>query len=155
MARVLARFFGFAFLSLFPLLLFAGSADTSLTAGLDPRVGLNLRLGNDPSQLPANMLAQAEPHIARHPTQPDILAATFQEGRYTDGGAIDCGYAISQDGGLTWTRALIPGITTTVGGPFLRASDPVAAIDLSGSIYLNTLAIIDPAAGTASVLLSR
>jgi len=131
------------------------SADPSITAGLDPRVGPNVRLGDDPSALPANQRAQAEPHIARHPTQPDILAATFQEGRYTDGGAIDCGYAISQDGGLTWSRALIPGITTTVGGPFLRASDPVAAIDLSGSIYLNTLAIIDPAAGTASLLLSR
>ena len=32
---------------------------------LDPRVGANIRLGNDPSALPANMRAQAEPHIAR------------------------------------------------------------------------------------------
>src|SRR5260370_39996828 len=112
MAGVLGRFFGFAFLSLFPLLLFAGSADASLAAGLDPRVGLNLRLGNDPSQLPANMLAQAEPHIARHPSQPDVLVATFQEGRYTDAGAVDCGYSVSQDGGLSCTRSLIPGLTT-------------------------------------------
>src|SRR5260370_36921404 len=117
MAGVLGRFFGFAFLSLFPLLLFAGSADTSLTAGLDPRVGLNLRLGDDPSQLPANMLAQAEPHIARHPTQPDIRAATFQEGRYTDGGAVHCGYSITQDGGPTRARAVSPGLTPSASGP--------------------------------------
>src|SRR5260370_12364705 len=117
MAGVLGRFFGFAFLSLFPLLLFAGSADTSLTAGLDPRVGLNLRLGDDPSQLPANMLAQAEPHIARHPTQPDILAATFQEGRYTDGGAVDCGYSIRQDGRPNWYRTQVPGLPHVAGRP--------------------------------------
>src|SRR5262249_2706204 len=56
------------------------SSDPSLNAGLDPRVGPNIRLGDDPPSLPANLRAQAEPHIARHPTQPDILAATFQEG---------------------------------------------------------------------------
>src|SRR6266446_3210342 len=124
MTRVIGRLFGFAFLSLSLVSLFAGSADTSLTAGLDPRVGLNLRLGDDPAQLPTNMLAQAEPHIVRHPTQPDILAATFQEGRYTDGGAVDCGYSITLDGGLTWSRALIPGLTLVVGGPYYRATDP-------------------------------
>ena len=31
---------------------------------LDLRVGPNIRLGNDPSALPPNMRAQAEPHIA-------------------------------------------------------------------------------------------
>src|SRR5882724_674554 len=131
------------------------SADLSITAGLDPRVGPNLRLGDDPSALPANQRAQAEPHIARHPTLPDRLTATFQEGRFAEGGAVDCGYSISQDGGLTWTRALIPGITTTVGGTFLRATDPVAGIDLGGIIYLNTIATIDPATTMSSVLLSR
>jgi hypothetical protein len=131
------------------------SSDTSLTAGLDPRVGPNIRLGDDPASLPANLRAQAEPHIARHPSQPDILAATFQEGRYTDGGCVDCGYSISQDGGLTWSRALIPGVTTNVGGIFLRASDPVAGIDSNGSIYLNVIAIIDPAESMSAVLISR
>ena len=131
------------------------SSDPSLTAGLDPRVGPNVRLGNDPAGLPANQRAQAEPHIARHPTQADVLAATFQEGRYTSGGSIDCGYSVSQDGGLSWTRALIPGITTNVGGPFLRASDPVVGIDLGGTIFLNMIATIDPASTMSSVLLSR
>jgi hypothetical protein len=142
----------FAFL---PAPLLAASADSSLNAGLDPRVGLNLRLGNDPSQLPPNMLAQAEPHIARHPTQPDILVATFQEGRYVDGGAVDCGYSVTQDGGLSWTRALIPGLTMVVGGPYYRATDPVAGFDLQGNIYLNTLVALDSAFNTAAIVISR
>ena len=129
--------------------------DPGVVAGLDPRVGANIRLGNDPSQLPSNQRAQAEPHIARHATDADFLAATFQEGRYTDGGAIDCGYAISHDGGLTWSRALTPGVTTVVGGPYLRATDPVAAIDLNSNVFLNTLAIIDANQTMSALLLSR
>src|SRR5438067_2331074 len=101
------------------------STDPIINAGLDPRVGSNIRLGSDPTQLPSNLRAQAEPHIARHPTNSDLLVGTFQEGRYTDGGAVDCGYAVSHDGGLSWSRALIPGVTPVTGGPYYRASDPV------------------------------
>jgi hypothetical protein len=81
------------------------------TVALDPRVGANIRLGNDPPALPPNMRAQAEPHIARSVANADSLVATFQEGRFTTSGAVDCGYSISHDGGLTWTRALIPNLT--------------------------------------------
>ncbi|MDQ3199554.1 MAG: glycoside hydrolase [Verrucomicrobiota bacterium] len=105
---------------------------------LDLRVAPNLRLGDDPTPLPPTMRAQAEPHIARSPVDPNLLVATFQEGRFTDGGAVDCGYSVTQDGGLTWTRALIPNLTTVTGGPYFRATDPVAGIDLSGRIFLNT-----------------
>lgn len=108
---------------------------------LDLRVGTNIRLGDDPAALPSNQRAQAEPHIARAPNDPDFLLATFQEGRYTGGGAIDCGYSTSHDGGLTWTRALIPKITTASGGTYPRATDPVAAIALDGTAYLNTLGL--------------
>jgi hypothetical protein len=101
------------------------------------------------------MLAQAEPHIARDPNVPDTLAATFQEGRFTNGGSVDCGYAISHDGGLTWSRALIPGLTTAVGGPYVRASDPVAGIDNTGTIYLATLGILDASITTAAIAISR
>ncbi len=94
--------------------------DKEMAIALDPRVASNIRLGNDPAALPPNLRAQAEPHIARAPSNPDFLVATFQEGRFTTGGAVDCGYAVSHDGGLTWTRALIPNLTTTSGGRYLR-----------------------------------
>jgi hypothetical protein len=85
------------------------------------------------------------------------LVAAFQEGRYTDGGAVDCGYAISRDGGQAWNRGLIPHLVASVdGGPFDRASDPVAGVDLKGTIYLNTLAIRETTRGLlTTVVLSK
>ncbi len=92
----------------------------------------------------------------RSPTDPDFLVATFQEGRFaTSGGALDCGYAVSRDGGLTWTRSLIPGLTRTFGGPYFRATDPVAAIDLNGNIFLNTQVANNSTFTRASVVVSR
>ena len=122
---------------------------------LDLRVAPNLRLGDDPSGLPPNMRAQAEPHIARSQVDPDFLVAIFQEGRFTDGGAVDCGYSVTQDGGLSWTRALIPGLTTTSGGPYPRATDPVVGIDLSDRAFLCTEAATDPAFTQGVILVSR
>jgi hypothetical protein len=115
-------------------------ATTKAAVALDPRVGGNIRLGDDPAALPPDLRAQAEPHIARSPVDPDFLVATFQEGRYTDGQAFNCGYSVSRDGGLTWTRALIPGLTASSGGPYPRVTDPVAGMGLNGFAYLNTLA---------------
>src|SRR5207249_10980529 len=86
---------------------------------------------------------------------PDTLVVAVQEGRFTNGAAVDCGYAISHDGGLSWSRALIPGLTTVVGGPYPRASDPVAGIDGLGTIYLSTIAIIDAAQTMSALTLSR
>jgi hypothetical protein len=128
-------------------------AETAVT--LDLRVGPNLRLGDDPAPLPPTMRAQAEPHIARSQVDPDFVVAVFQEGRFTDGGAVDCGYSVTVDGGLTWTRALIPGLTTITGGPYFRATDPVAGIDLGGRIFLNTEGATDSAFTKGIVLVSR
>ncbi|MDP9254813.1 MAG: glycoside hydrolase [Verrucomicrobiota bacterium] len=126
------------------------------SVALDLRVGGNIRLGDDPVVLPPTMRAQAEPHIARSLLNPDIILATFQEGRFaTNGGAVDCGYSISRNGGLTWTRTLIPGLTQTSGGPYFRATDPVAAVDLGGNMYLNTLAATDTNFNTGVVVVSR
>ena len=111
--------------------------EETAAVALDLRVAPNLRLGDDPDPL-GNMRSQAEPHIVRSRVDPQFLLATFQEGRFVDGGALDCGYSVTHDGGLTWTRALIPNLTTTTGGPYPRATDPVAGIDLSGRAFLNT-----------------
>jgi hypothetical protein len=122
---------------------------------LDLRVAPNLRLGDDPPQLPPDMRAQAEPHIARSPVDPDTLVAIFQEGRFTDGGAVDCGYSTTHDGGLTWTRALLPNLTMTTGGPYFRATDPVAGIDLSNRVFLLTEAATNSDFSQGVILVSR
>jgi hypothetical protein len=130
-------------------------AEAEAAITLDLRVAPNLRLGDDPAPLPPTMRAQAEPHIARSPVDPDFLTAVFQEGRFVDGGAVDCGYSVTNDGGLTWTRALIPNLTTVTGGPYPRATDPVAGIDLSGRIFLNTEAATNSDFTEGIILVSR
>lgn len=125
-------------------------------AVLDARVGVNIRLGADPSALPATQRGQAEPHIARSTENPDLLLATFQEGRFASGGgSADCGYALSRDGGFTWTRALIPQLTTASGGLYRRATDPVAGIGPQGDLYLTTLGSLDDAFGSVDLVVCR
>jgi hypothetical protein len=133
-----------------------GPAKGSPPARLDARVGRNLRLGDDPAALPASLRGQAEPHLFRCAVEPELLAATFQEGRYTDGGAVSCGFAVSRDGGLTWMRGLIPRLTQISGGSYFRATDPVAAIDRDQYLYFNTLVATGVTFGAGSaVVVSR
>jgi hypothetical protein len=128
----------------------------SAMVALDLRIGPNIRLGDDPSALPSTMRAQAEPHIARATTNEDFLVGVFQEGRFANGGgAVDCGYSVSHDGGLTWTRALIPNLTMTSGGPYFRATDPVVAFDLNNTVYLETLVATDAQFISGAVVLSK
>lgn len=125
------------------------------TAVLDARVGTNIRLGDDPDSLPAVQRGQAEPHLARSAAHPALLLATYQEGRYADGGAVGNGYSVSRDGGLTWSRGLSPALTSAKGGPYVRATDPVAAIGPDGSLYLNALVSLDATFGRSAVVLQR
>src|SRR5438105_8095793 len=128
----------------------------SAPVALDLRIGPNIRLGNDPSGLPSNMRAQAEPHVARATSNEDLLVGVFQEGRFANGGgAVDCGYSVSHDGGLTWTRALIPQLTMTSGGPYFRATDPVVAFDLNNNVYLETLVATDSQFISGAVVVSK
>lgn len=120
-------------------------------------VGENLRLGEDPPELAPERRAQAEPHAARSFSDPGLILATFQEGRFEDGGAVGCGYAVTRDGGVTWERRWIPGLVQTVDeGLFDRASDPVAAVGPDGALWLNTLGLkTTPDGFVTSIALSR
>ncbi|MCC5023067.1 MAG: exo-alpha-sialidase [Candidatus Synoicihabitans palmerolidicus] len=122
---------------------------------LSPWVTANTRLGEDPPELPDESHQQAEPHVFRSLVNPARLLATFQEGRFSDGGAISCGYALSEDGGRNWTRSLIPNLTQVSGGSYFRATDPVAAIDLNGTLFLNTLNARDEAFSLADLTVVR
>lgn len=121
---------------------------------LDPRVGFNIRLGEDPEALLTNH-HQAEPHIIRSWHNPDVLLGTFQSGRLVDGGAVGCGYALSHDGGSTWERGLIPGLTRRSGGVYFRATDPVAGVGPDGILYINTLAAATNDFSEGELVLSR
>ncbi len=134
----------------------AAPQGSPVPVALDPRVGVNVVCGPDPVVLPTNLRSQAEPHIARHPLNPDVLLADFQDGRYVDGGAVTCGYAVSRDGGITWNRSTIPKLTKLEGGTVDRATDPVAAFSPDGSTwYLNTLGILGVNLDIGVLYLSR
>src|SRR5205823_3189027 len=44
------------------------------------------------------------------------IVATFQVGRYRDGGSSNIGWATSTDAGATWKNGFLPGTTKVVGG---------------------------------------
>jgi hypothetical protein len=56
------------------------------------------------------------------------IVATFQVGRFEDGGAGRIGWASSLDGGRTWRSGLLPGVG--------RASDPSIAYDAAHRVWL-------------------
>lgn len=123
---------------------------------LAPWVSPNVRLGEDPAELPSeDGKNQAEPHVARSLVDPDLVLATFQEGRYSDGGAVSNGFAVSRDGGFTWHRDLNPNLTLASGGIYYRATDPVAGISLDGTLYLNSLVSVDAAFNVGRLVVQR
>ena len=83
--------------------------------------------------------AEAEPHIAINPLNPDNLVAAWQQDRYSNGGARGQGYGVSFDGGFTWTRGTLP-VSTCAGGPYSRATDPWVAFSPDGTAHQVTLA---------------
>src|SRR5437868_471051 len=52
-----------------------------LPAALDPKVGLNIRMGQDPAQLPSNARGEVEPYMIRSFSDPNLIAATWSDGR--------------------------------------------------------------------------
>jgi hypothetical protein len=81
-----------------------------------------------------------------------ILTA-FQVARIFSGGGADIGFAISADGGATWTSGLLPGLTVNYqGGTAAAASDAVPAYDAKHRIWM----ISSLAVGTVvNVVVSR
>lgn len=100
---------------------------------------------------------------AQHATEaePDTLAAgntivsAFQVGRYSDGGAVNTGWATSTDGGTTWQHGFLPGITTVAGGQWARVSDPAVAFDAKHGTWLVSGLVIDANVSGRGVSISR
>jgi hypothetical protein len=82
---------------------------------------------------------QAEPFLALNPEKDSNLLAGYQESRFEDGGARALAYATSKNNGKTWTEGLIPGLTTSTGGHFQRASDPWVAYGTGNRAYYASL----------------
>lgn len=89
--------------------------------------------------------AEVEPMVAVSPVNPDLLLATWQQDRASNGGARALATAVSTDGGLSWRRALLPmsrcgGAAAGSPGDHQRASDPWVDIGPTGTLYAMGLA---------------
>lgn len=91
-----------------------------------------------PSNNGAETDTEAEPSIAIDPVNPRIIVVGAQEGRFADDGAVETGYATSQDGGHTWADGNLPMLTTAVGGPFERSTDIAVTFGPDGTAYAET-----------------
>ena len=109
------------------------------------RVGRAVQISADTLVGPAGSQddTQAEPAVAIDPNDPTVVVAVFQQGRFSDGGSADPGFATSHDGGVTWVTGNLPNLTVAVGGPFERASDPAVAFGPDGAVYAATLPFND------------
>ena len=93
--------------------------------------------------------AEVEPHGAVNPRNPSNLVATWQQDRWSDGGARALPVAWSKDGGRTWFTPgltegprvnLCSGGTPKNGGDYERASDPWVSFAPNGDLYHSSLA---------------
>jgi hypothetical protein len=89
---------------------------------------------------------------AQHQTQvgPDTfqfgntIVSAFQSGRVFGGGSSNIGFATSTDGGSTWTRGFLPGITAngSPAGAYQQVSLPSVTFDAKHNVWLiSTLGI--------------
>jgi hypothetical protein len=97
--------------------------------------------------------SEAEPSFAVNPKNPRNAIAVWQQDRFVvDGGALSNIVAVTKDGGATWKRVLVPGISRCTGGPDERTSDPWVSIGPDGTAYLATLTFTDDPALAAGGL---
>src|SRR5947209_16527168 len=84
------------------------------------------------------------------------IVATFQSGRFFDGGSSDIGWATSKDAGKTWKHGFLPDITVYAGGPYDRVSDPTVAYDAAHHVWqISTLAFNVTPPFADAILISR
>jgi hypothetical protein len=107
---------------------------------------------------------------SQHATEvePDTFAfgstvvATYQVGRFFNGGSSDIGFARSSDGGATWdTSSFLPGLTFNAGpfgdpnSPYERVSDPSVAYDARHGMWMISSIPLLPNLVVPTVFVSR
>ncbi len=84
--------------------------------------------------------SEVEPWLDANPVTAGNLFASWQQDRWSNGGARGLVGAASFDGGATWTAPIvIPGLTLCSGGEFQRATDPWQSYGADGDLYLISL----------------
>src|SRR5207248_7702685 len=81
------------------------------------------------------------------------VVAAYQVGRFSSGAASNIGFAVSRDGGRSWQRGVLPGITaeSAPAGPERAASDPAVAYDAVHAVWLISTLTLEPGATRAMI----
>src|SRR5262245_1096948 len=79
--------------------------------------------------------AEVEPWIAVDPTNPDHLVGSWQQDRWSSGGARGFVAAASFDGGSSWQQVVIPGLTVGSGGTFQGGADTWLSFAPNGDLH--------------------
>ncbi len=89
---------------------------------------------------------ELEPFVAVDPNDGNHIVATYQQDRWSNGGARGIAASTTSNGGVSWTQATPPfsecaGGTAANGGDFERASDPWATFAPNGDAYFISLSV--------------
>ena len=82
---------------------------------------------------------EVEPSITVNPANPRNLVGTWKQDVGPDSTRADL-IASSLDGGRTWTRSTIPGLSKCTGGTADGGSDPWVSAGVDGTVYFSGLA---------------
>jgi len=83
--------------------------------------------------------SEIEPRSAINPTNPLNIVGEYQQDRWDDGGARGLVASVTENGGATWHRVVVPGVTRCSGGNYDRASDPWVSFAPNGDLYAISL----------------
>ena len=121
-----------------PVLVSGPSPFATCTVGADPNA--------DPPSV--NFVdTEVEPFVAVNPTDLDNIVGSFQQDRWSDGGAHGLVASSSFDGGATWSRNFAEFsvcsdlAATPYTSPFNRATDPWVSFDSAGTAYQISLGV--------------
>jgi hypothetical protein len=79
---------------------------------------------------------EVEPWVDVNPRNANNIVATWQQDRWSDGGARGLVAGVSKDGGQSWNSVVIPGLSVCSGNSaYLRASDPWLSFAPNGKLY--------------------
>jgi hypothetical protein len=110
-------------------------------SGPSPYAGCSTNAGSSPGINFAS--GEVEPQVAVNPADTHNIVASFQQDRWSNGGAHGIAVGFSSNGGATWGETTVPFsicapnaiIDPFTGAPYGRASDPWTSIGSDGTAY--------------------
>jgi hypothetical protein len=85
------------------------------------------------------------------------VVATFQVGRFTDGGSSNLGFATTTNNGATWSNGFMPGTTIYANPPgtWARISDPTVTYDVKHSAWMIVGLVLDSLPSAHGLIVNR